>query len=195
MFQPATQATRPSRSARWTLSGPKCPSLRAPGWSTGGICQGIRCFGTRDIPARSRHCCLRHPTLHTQRTLSPLYARVLTCPAGTYLRTLRRARAYRTAVTGSKKHSGCSSQSLYLSLPPAQSTSSPLTTIISAVKARFLPSEQTVGQHTDTHPSGLATGAPNLRRCQPMLPCRSRDADIRTSAASEECPSSLSRNR
>lgn len=81
---PAVQPVGPS-VAQCAPMCPNVPSLRGV-WVVdrrpGGICQGRRCFGTRDIPAKSRHCCLRHPDLHAQRgpclhLMPPGYLRAL----------------------------------------------------------------------------------------------------------------------
>lgn len=124
MFQPATQATRPSRPARWTLSGSMCPALGRLGGRPAAFCQGIRCFGTRAIPARTRHCCLRQQDFHTQRTPVPTFCPgTLTCLAGMYRRPERKVRTYRTAVMGVKS-TLAAHLNLFIS-PCRQSTSSP----------------------------------------------------------------------
>lgn len=58
---PAVQPVGPS-----VAQLPSLRSVRVVDRRPGGICQGRRCFGTRDIPAKSRHCCLRHSDLHAQ---------------------------------------------------------------------------------------------------------------------------------
>lgn len=180
MFQPATQATRPSPSRPLDPQWPNLPSLRASGWSTGGHSSGDTVF------RRARHPCQVSSLLPQAPGCARLEDPVSTlCPGANVpcrnvLSSVPKACAYRTAMTGTTTL--WLLISISLSQPVSRSVDVICITTICAVNPN-LPFAFPSTNWAHLRERGNQQGrAPNLQKCSP---CRSRDADIRTSAASE----------
>lgn len=138
---PLLRRLRPSRAARWTLSGPNAQPQKPLGGRPAAL------SGDYGVSARETSLSglviaasgiiifmLRGPCLH--------------CFAWETNIPFRNVRLYwsqvltnRSTMTGSKSTSGCSSQFLYLNQSPAHTTSSILTMIICTAKPIFPHSE------------------------------------------------------
>lgn len=172
----------PSRSARWTLSGPMCPALERLG---GRLAAFVRGYGVSAretslpslvIAASGTQICTPMRALQ-ERTSTFVQVRKVHALQN---RSDRQSKPLWLLISISLSHSACR---------PLSRRHLHLTTTTSTVNTKnsFL-----LGTPWTITSSALATRPPT---CRNASPCRSRDADIRTSAASEDAPAQRPRNR